>query len=673
MKKIYILKTLISIFLAVAIQQSEAQQFEWARSIIPNSEVKGGVFSMLSKVAYPSNDNVLIISKTRSMNEKIMQTSEEILNSKLHYSNYYFAVFDKSGKFVKSQIINNPASVTYLNTITGYSYDPNTKRSYLSVTAGSDSITFGTDEPWVILDGSRSNCFIAIYDENYDYLRNVAFTSSYKGRGGVNLVQIFNDNSGNVYCQVLFKDTLFVDGAFLYETNSEIGTQVLIKFNSNFEKQWEIKNSSFSYYLEYSSNKDLIYTAIYNVRTDTIHYSDKDTVINSPVSGNSFCIASVSPNTGHFINFFEVNRQQNYSVIPTQIKAFDTTLLINAYASYPNEEISLKINNKNYSFPNTNKTGNNNLIFNINADNFEVRFINLFDSTSGDIYITDIYNDSLYSVVGVSRGNCNFGFNGKNEFANDYLKNRDTEVESAFLATYTVRNRLKDLWFFENVVKNQSGSGFSFIKAEIIDKDIYITGSVMYPVHLGLGSAVANLNPGLHNTSLIKYNCLPSAYFRASDFEVNFKNTSSGDCQYKWDFGDNSAPSFEKNPMHKYNRTGFDTVKLFVNNDCGTDSFERKINISDISVSSIDNDLEFGLFPNPAQSELFINIKSGFTNNEYLEFIVNDIKGQKISTKAYKIDESSYKLETSNLANGVYLLTVVSDGYSKTMKFIVNK
>jgi len=100
--------------------------------------------------------------------------------------------------------------------------------------------------------------------------------------------------------------------------------------------------------------------------------------------------------------------------------------------------------------------------------------------------------------------------------------------------------------------------------------------------------------PGNFDVSLVAYNPLysdsvgvddfievsetPSSAFAhaITGFKASFTNQSVGANNYFWDFGDNQI-SFEKEPAHEYGAEGEFNVRLVAQNECGWDTFDKKI------------------------------------------------------------------------------------------------
>jgi len=77
----------------------------------------------------------------------------------------------------------------------------------------------------------------------------------------------------------------------------------------------------------------------------------------------------------------------------------------------------------------------------------------------------------------------------------------------------------------------------------------------------------------------------PDASFTADIFsgdaplEIHFTNESEGADSYDWDFGDGTPHSTVANPIHTFYAGGDFTVTLTAENECGTDTYTRSVNV----------------------------------------------------------------------------------------------
>lgn len=124
-----------------------------------------------------------------------------------------------------------------------------------------------------------------------------------------------------------------------------------------------------------------------------------------------------------------------------------------------------------------------------------------------------------------------------------------------------------------------------------VDLDFLVAGypGKKYALGVGISSADRKVNEDLALTVILidAKIMLPTAGFsfsiNATDTKkVTFTNTSVNGIDYSWNFGDGSAGSAEKNPVHTYASAGNYTVTLIVSGVTGTmnqDSFSTSVTI----------------------------------------------------------------------------------------------
>lgn len=79
----------------------------------------------------------------------------------------------------------------------------------------------------------------------------------------------------------------------------------------------------------------------------------------------------------------------------------------------------------------------------------------------------------------------------------------------------------------------------------------------------------------------------------------------------------------------------------------------------------------FIVYPNPARSEMYVSITSG--KNENLQFRITDASGKVIANQQKEIQKGNnvFPVNTSKLKKGNYVLQVISEGETKTSKFVI--
>ena len=128
--------------------------------------------------------------------------------------------------------------------------------------------------------------------------------------------------------------------------------------------------------------------------------------------------------------------------------------------------------------------------------------------------------------------------------------------------------------------------------------------------------------------------------------EVTFNNSSStGD--YAWDFGDGNT-STETSPTHTYEANDTYTVCLTLTSDCGTQSHCDEVEVTTVGMNSFSRN-DFNVYPNPASSQVFVEINS----NEAAMIQLFDLSGRIVKSKA--ITTTVSEIDVNNLSSGTYI------------------
>jgi len=97
--------------------------------------------------------------------------------------------------------------------------------------------------------------------------------------------------------------------------------------------------------------------------------------------------------------------------------------------------------------------------------------------------------------------------------------------------------------------------------------------------------------------------------------------------------------------------------------------FDSKNTMSDIVSVNINNNIEPNIYPNPVQTGGKINID--FSNNEFHKIDIYDISGKLIqSHTGHNMHEA---INTDNLKQGIYIITIQNNNNISTEKLIINK
>jgi hypothetical protein len=83
--------------------------------------------------------------------------------------------------------------------------------------------------------------------------------------------------------------------------------------------------------------------------------------------------------------------------------------------------------------------------------------------------------------------------------------------------------------------------------------------------------------------------------------------------------------------------------------------------------------VEVSLFPNPAKSDLRVQLN--LTEPTIIEFSIMDLVGQTLLNENLNASAglNNFKINLSNLANGIYMVKLKNENSSYTKKLIINK
>lgn len=148
--------------------------------------------------------------------------------------------------------------------------------------------------------------------------------------------------------------------------------------------------------------------------------------------------------------------------------------------------------------------------------------------------------------------------------------------------------------------------------------------------------------------------------------EVTFTDQSSGADSWLWYFGDGDS-SVMQNPVHIYPGVGFYPVSLTVNGVCTyTDTIEI---LPSVGLETIDSDLLVSLIPNPATENVWVTLsKATF---EEAEVSLYSMEGKRLMQKPILAGNDRVALSLSDLAKGIYLVSIRVGEGSKTMRLQV--
>lgn len=153
---------------------------------------------------------------------------------------------------------------------------------------------------------------------------------------------------------------------------------------------------------------------------------------------------------------------------------------------------------------------------------------------------------------------------------------------------------------------------------------------------------------------------------------ILFTNSSQNGDSYSWDFGDGST-STDESPVHVYAEDGVYNVTLTVTNSCGTETYTANINTTATGIADGDDVISFGIYPNPANSELFVQPSTEVRSNLNLEVI--SMSGQVLNSLSVSGLSATGRLaiDVSELATGLYYLRIIGDDQQTVLRFDVIK
>jgi hypothetical protein len=154
-------------------------------------------------------------------------------------------------------------------------------------------------------------------------------------------------------------------------------------------------------------------------------------------------------------------------------------------------------------------------------------------------------------------------------------------------------------------------------------------------------------------------------------FSFDFKNLTTGGKAFHWFFGDGNE-SFKELPTYKYSTAGPVEVMFIVDNaPCGSDTMRQFINPQPLS-SSIRQYLIDGVmvYPNPVNNAftVFVPAVHGIASIN-----VRNLQGQLVSSNKINANNNRQtKINTENLATGVYFVEIIANNKKDTYKIQVN-
>jgi PKD repeat protein len=143
--------------------------------------------------------------------------------------------------------------------------------------------------------------------------------------------------------------------------------------------------------------------------------------------------------------------------------------------------------------------------------------------------------------------------------------------------------------------------------------------------------------------------------------------STGGVVTWVWDFGDSQTSSVQNPPVHLYPQEGIYTVCLTVTDVCGnSDTACEDINIVFISVNELNASVISGIYPNPVNDQLNISFNTELKEGQ-LEIV--DQSGRVVMS-LQNVSGKTMNLDVKTLASGMYMLRVVDEHGSSSVRFI---
>ncbi len=159
---------------------------------------------------------------------------------------------------------------------------------------------------------------------------------------------------------------------------------------------------------------------------------------------------------------------------------------------------------------------------------------------------------------------------------------------------------------------------------------------------------------------------------------VQFTDLSNDAETWEWDFdNDGVIDSYEQNPIHSYQDTGYYTVKLSITGYGGViEDYGIRydyIHVDDLTNTNlVENiNIEIHIYPNPVSDHL--NILFSTNSNGLINLCIYNSHGELVRSHNSKDEntKSPTSLPVSDLPNGIYFLKINTKEQSQTKKIII--
>ncbi len=149
-----------------------------------------------------------------------------------------------------------------------------------------------------------------------------------------------------------------------------------------------------------------------------------------------------------------------------------------------------------------------------------------------------------------------------------------------------------------------------------------------------------------------------------------FTDLSTNAVSWMWDFGDGTTSPIQ-NPVHTYTANGTYNIMLVISDGNCSDTSYQSVTVTTVGIAGVNDQTNITVYPNPVNNVLLINFGSMITSGNCVVKINNAI-GQTILMKEVSGDnlKTTYALDMSNVAAGIYEVIVSSDKNSLVQKIV---
>ena len=131
--------------------------------------------------------------------------------------------------------------------------------------------------------------------------------------------------------------------------------------------------------------------------------------------------------------------------------------------------------------------------------------------------------------------------------------------------------------------------------------------------------------------------------------------------------------STEENPVHIYGDAGTYTVILTAKNNCGEETYEVEVTVSDItSTDEFDLLSDVKVFPNPNDGNFGVTIQA--LESMEVEMELFNTLGQSVRKESFRVNSGTNNrtIDMDESASGVYLLVLRSAEERRVVRVFVN-